>query len=194
MALVLAFIIMTRPLGAPEAAPAFVPGTGEEQLKRDAAEAGLATGRSAPGLATDDQLGLVSLDARVSLGAYRGRPVWVVFWATYCEPCKEEEPDLVAMSEAHAGDGLVVLAVNVGEPLDEVRDYARSRNLRYPIVVDAEGKAQAAYGTIGTPTHFFVDADGMIRDRAFGRLARAEMERRVASIHRSDHEVGAAGP
>jgi cytochrome c biogenesis protein CcmG/thiol:disulfide interchange protein DsbE len=193
MALVLAFI-MTRPLGAPEAAPAFVPGTGEEQLKRDAAEAGLATGRSGPGLATDDQLGLVSLDARVSLGAYRGRAVWVVFWATYCEACKEEEPDLIAMSEAHAGDGLVVLGVNVGEPVDEVRDYVRSHNLRYPIVIDTDGRAQAAYGTIGTPTHYFVDANGTIRDRAFGRLTRAEMELRVESIHRSSHQVGADGP
>ncbi|MGH2601376.1 MAG: TlpA family protein disulfide reductase, partial [Dehalococcoidia bacterium] len=83
--------------------------------------------------------------------------------------------------------------IDIGEPIDDVRDYARSHRLPYPIAIDADGKAQAAYGAIGTPTHFFVDSDGIIRDRAFGRLTRAEMERRVATIHRSDHEIGESG-
>lgn len=190
IALVLAFII-TRPLGAPQPAPAFVLGSGEEQLKREAAVTGLATGQRAPGFDGED-LGLTGLDASLSLEDYRGRAVWVVFWATYCEPCNEEEPDLVAISEAHEADGLVIVAIDVGEPIEEVRDYAASHRLPYLIAIDVDGTAQAAYGAIGTPTHYFVDPDGVIRDRAFGRLTRSEMERRVASIHASDHALGAS--
>lgn len=190
VALVLVFVI-TRPLGAPQPAPAFVLGSGEEQLKRDAAVTGPSTGQRAPGFGGED-LGLTGLDAPLALEEYRGRAVWVVFWATYCEPCKEEEPDLVAMFDAHEADGLVIVAIDVGEPIDEVRDYAVSRRLPYPIAIDVDGKAQAAYGAIGTPTHYFVDPDGVIRDRAFGRLTRSEMERRVALIHASDHALGAS--
>lgn len=189
-ALALVFVL-TRPLGSPEPAPVLELGDGEERLKSEAAESGLATGQRAPGFAGED-LGLVGLDAPASLDEYRGRALWVVFWATYCEPCKEEEPDLVAMFEAHEADGLVIVAINVGEPLEDVRDYAVARRLPYPIAIDADAQAQAAYGAIGTPTHYFVDADGIIRDRAFGRLTRAEMERRVASIHASDHAPGAS--
>lgn len=182
--------IATRPLGSPGPAPILELSDAEEQLKREAASSGLATGLRAPGLAAGDDLALMGLDALVSLTDYRGRPVWVVFWATYCEPCQEEEADLVAIfeaheaHEAHEADGLVILAIDVGEPIDEVRDYARSHGLRYPIAIDVDGRAQAAYGAIGTPIHYFVGSDGVIRDRAFGRLTRAEMERRVASIHR----------
>ncbi len=106
----------------------------------------------------------------------------MVFWATYCEPCKQEEPDLVAAFKAHEGDGLVILAVDVGEPLAEVRDYVRSHRLPYTIASDVGGRAPDAYGAMGTPTHYFVDVNGIVRDRAFGRLTRAEMERHLGSI------------
>ena len=106
-----------------------------------------------------------------------------MFWATYCEPCKQEERDLVAAFEAHQSDGLVIVAIDVGEPLDEVRDYVRSHHLPYPIAIDLDGRAWAAYGAIGTPTHYFVDINGVVQDRAFGRLTRAEMERHLRSIH-----------
>lgn len=190
VALVLAFVL-TRPLGSPEAAPVFELGDTEEQLRQEAADSGLAPGERAPGF-SGERLGLTGVDAPLALEDYRGRAVWVVFWATYCEPCKEEEPDLVEMFEAHEADGLVIVAIDVGEPIEDVRDYTASHRLPYPIAIDADGTAQAAFGAIGTPTHYFVDPGGVIRDRAFGRLTRSEMERRVASIHPSDHALGAS--
>lgn len=179
-----------RPLGSPEPAPVLELGDSEERLKSEAADSGLATGQQAPGFAGED-LSLAGLDAPVSLEDYRGTAVWVVFWATYCEPCQEEEPDLKAMFEAHEDDGLMIVAIDVGEPIEDVRDYAESHRLPYPVAIDVEGTALAAYGAIGTPTHYFIDPDGVIRDRAFGRLTRAEMERRLASIHPTEHALGA---
>lgn len=188
-ALVFVFVL-TRPLGSPEPAPVLELGAGEERLKSEAADAGLAMGRRAPGFVGED-LSLAGLDAPVSLEDYRGQAVWVVFWATYCEPCKEEEPDLLALFEAHEADGLAIVAIDVGEPIEDVRNYSESHRLSYSVAIDVEGKALAAYGAIGTPTHYFIDPDGVIRDRAFGRLTRAEMERRVASIHPTEHALGA---
>jgi cytochrome c biogenesis protein CcmG/thiol:disulfide interchange protein DsbE len=96
----------------------------------------------------------------------------------------------VALFEANEADGLAIVAIDVGEPIEDVRDYVQSRRLPYPVAIDVDAKAQAAYGAIGTPTHYFVDPDGVIRDRAFGRLNRVEMERLVASIHPTDHALG----
>lgn len=173
-------LILTRPLGTTPQSPMIE--LGAERLKQEAARSGLGMGQQAPGFDGED-LALVGLDGRsLSLGQYRGRPVWVVFWATYCEPCKREEPDLVATFEAHADEGLVIMAVDVGEPMDEVRAYVRTHRLPYPIGIDVEGRARDAYGAIGTPTHYFVDVDGVVQDRAFGRLTRAEMERHLRSI------------
>lgn len=178
-ALLLTFVL-TRPLGTTPQTPVLE--LGEERLKQEAARSGLGMGQRAPGFDGED-LALVGLDGRpLSLGQYRGRPVWVVFWATYCEPCKQEEPDLVAAFEVHQSNGLVIVAIDVGEPPGEVRDYVRSHRLPYPIAIDVDGRAREAYGAIGTPTHYFVDVNGVVRDRAFGRLTRAEMERHLGFI------------
>lgn len=176
----LLIVILTRPLGTTPQTPVLE--LSEERLKQEAARSGLGMGQRAPGFDGED-LALVGLDARpLSLGQFRGQSVWIVFWATYCEPCKQEEPDLVAAFEAHQSDGLVIVAIDVGEPLDEVRAYVRSHRLPYPIAIDVAGRARDAYGAIGTPTHYFIDVNGVVRDRAFGRLTRAEMERHLGSI------------
>lgn len=191
---VLFLIVLTRPLGDSSPQPTvFEPS--EESLQQEAARSGLPTGDLAPGLANSAGLGLVDADGRpFSLAQYRGRAVWIVIWATYCEACKLEEPDLIATYRAHAADGLVVVAVDLGEPPEDVRTYVRTHRLPYPVAIDQKGAARRAYGAIGTPTHFFVGRDGAIRERAFGRMTRDEMAARVSSIHDSGRPASSGGP
>ena len=179
---VLAWVV-TRPLG-----PGDNPGLvilGEQALKAEAARRGLAEGNVAPGFGGTNglSLGLTDLEARaIDLAGLSGRPVWIVFWATYCEACQAEEPDLRKAYGAHRDDGLVVLAIDAGESADDVRRYANERRLPWLIALDPKLTAYDAFGAIGTPIHYFVAADGRIASRAFGRLTLPEMEAHLARI------------
>jgi peroxiredoxin len=185
--LTVAFIafLLTRPIGSPaDPAPLLI--LGEEQLQDEAAEVGLDEGQVAPGFDVGEEatsLGLTDLDGRrLDLADLSGRPVWIVFWATYCHACREEEPDLRRAYAAHRAEDLIVLAIDAGEPAEDVRRYVAERRLPWQIALDPERRALDAYGAIGTPTHYFVDRQGRIASRAFGRLEFDEMEAHLAGI------------
>lgn len=182
----LLLFLFTRPIASPADPPVLI--LGEEQLRAEAARVGLDEGRAAPGFGSDDatSLGLTDLDGHeLDLGDLAGEPVWIVFWATYCHACREEEPDLRRAYARYRGDGLVVLAIDTGEPAEDVRRYVEQRRLPWQIALDPDLKAFDAYGAIGTPTHYFIDREGRIVSRAFGRLDLDEMEAHVTGILRS---------
>lgn len=175
--------VLTRPIGSPADRPLLI--LGEEQLRAEAARAALAEGGIAPGFGADEgaSLELTNLVGRpLDLGDLRGRPVWIVFWATYCHACQEEEPHLRRAYAAHREQGLVVIAVDAGEPVADVRRYVEERGLPWRIALDPGLRAFDVYGAIGTPTHYFIDRDGRIAARAFGRLRHEEMEAHLAAI------------
>jgi thiol-disulfide isomerase/thioredoxin len=126
---------------------------------------------------------LVDLDGRrVRLGDFASRPVWIVFWATWCAPCQLEATDILAVYHAHEDDGLVVLAIDEQEPAAAVRAYAREHHLDYHIGIDATGAVKTLYGGPGLPTHLFLDGAQVIRDRYVGQMTRELMERRVQAV------------
>jgi len=159
---------------------------GETLLQEQAAAAGLAVRDPAPGFAPaadGASLRLADLAGRpVTLGQYLGRPVWITFWATYCHACQREEPDLRRVYESHANSDLAILAIDVGEDAHVVGQYVEDRDLPWTVILDLDGSAVAAYGAIGTPTHYFIDRRGIIRSRAFGALDREEMEAHLEGI------------
>lgn len=183
--------LVTRPLG-PATAEYGLTMDGEALLKDEAARRGLAEGQPAPGFTHGgDSLGLTSLDGDpVAPSDYVGRPVWVTFWATYCHACKLEEPDMRRAFDAYRADGLVLLAIDVGEEANVVRRYVEERDLPWTVLLDEPGTAVDAFGAIGTPIHYFIAADGTIVSRAFGRLSYAEMDDHLAKLIR----VGGAQP
>lgn len=176
-------LLLTWPIGSPSDPRPLI--LGEAQLQEEAARVGLGEGLTAPGFGSHDatSLDLTDLDGRqLDLRGLSGQPVWVVFWATYCHACQEEEPDLRRAYARHRADGLVVLAVDVGEPPEAVRRYVAERQLPWLIALDPDQRALAAYGAIGTPTHYFIDRHGRIASRSFGRLELDEMEAHLAGI------------
>jgi peroxiredoxin len=169
----------TRPLGPPSASssPAFFPFASSVE--------GVGVGQRAPEFVSADGARdlLTDVDGRpIRIADYAGRPVWIVFWATTCPPCDAEAPDILAAYHAHVDDGLVVLAVDVQEPVAAARTFAAERHLDYTIGVDASGEAALLYGGWGLPTHVFVDRDGVVRDRSFGEMNAQLMEEHLASI------------
>ncbi len=106
---------------------------------------------------------LPGLDGRsVRLAELRGRVVVLNFWATWCEPCREELPGMQALADHLADRGLVVLAVNYEERADAVRSYAGEAALTVPVLLDHDGAVARRYGVTGLPASFFVDRRGAL--------------------------------
>jgi thiol-disulfide isomerase/thioredoxin len=104
----------------------------------------------------------------VRLADFRGRVVFLNFWATWCAPCREEIPALQTLARDLAARGLVVLAVNYEERPDVVRAFARDTDLGLAVLLDADGAAARQYRVTGLPASFFVDRGGALVGSVFG--------------------------
>lgn len=118
----------------------------------------------------------------ITLASLRGRPVWLVFWATWCPPCQAETPNLQRAYSAHQIDGLELIAIDVHETAEIVSDYMATYELTYIAALDPSGSIMRSYGVFGLPTHYFIDAEGINRDRFYGPMSLDQMEERLASI------------
>jgi cytochrome c biogenesis protein CcmG/thiol:disulfide interchange protein DsbE len=125
-------------------------------------------------------------DGRLSLGELRGYPVVLNFWASWCDPCKEEAPELVAFAREYAGR-VLVLGLDVQDFRTDARRFLRRHGVNYPSVRDGGDDTYTAYGLTGLPETFFVDAEGNMVGHSLGRITRAELARGVAAI--APHEA-----
>ncbi len=100
----------------------------------------------------------------VSLEAYRGRPVLVHFWATWCPVCRLESGAI----EAVARDWPVITVAMQSGTEKEVADFMQARALSFPVVVDPDGRIAGRWGVRGVPVSFVVDGDGEIRAALVG--------------------------
>ena len=174
-------ILVTSPIGtAPGRAPATA-GAGFYLLEEPGT--GLQVGQRPPLLRSDDGTWIVDLaGTTVDLTTYVGRPVWVVFWATWCPPCQQETPDLERAYRANIASGLELVAVNVQESADVARSYATTYGLTYRIALDPAAGVFRRWNVFGLPTHYFIGRDGLIRDRWFGPLSLQAMQSRIDAI------------
>ncbi len=169
-------LVLTTPLSAPAPTPGPQPGA-SFVIVGDVTD-GLAVGQRAPeltGLRDGESIGLTDLDGRpISLEDLRGGPVWVNFWASWCPPCQEELPVLRTMDQAYRDRGLSIVGVSVQESSPEdVRAYAETYGLDYTIGFDGRSEVFKAWLGFGLPTHYFLDADGIIRVRHYGPMTLA---------------------
>lgn len=101
-------------------------------------------------------------EGTLSLAAYKGRPLVLNFWASWCIPCKEESPFLESVWRRYRGDGLVVIGVNVQDFRADARKFMRTYGITYPNVYDGKGSTVGRYGITGVPETFFVDRRGRL--------------------------------
>jgi cytochrome c biogenesis protein CcmG/thiol:disulfide interchange protein DsbE len=104
----------------------------------------------------------------IDLATLRGKPVVINFWATWCGPCWEEHPVLVA--NARRLPDVQFLGVVFQDQESKILDFLAQRGTSYPTVVDDKGKTAIAYGVGGVPETFFVDADGKIVEKFTGPM------------------------
>jgi cytochrome c biogenesis protein CcmG, thiol:disulfide interchange protein DsbE len=99
---------------------------------------------------------------KVSLAAYRGKPVVLNFWASWCIPCKEEAPLLESVWRRYRQRGLVVLGVDIQDVRGDARRFARRNKMSYPLAYDGPGNTVSHYGVTGVPETFFVGRNGKL--------------------------------
>ncbi len=115
---------------------------------------------------------LVVLDTEgnlVDMSQYAGRPLVLNFWLGGCAPCLDEMDELQAFYRQH-GDEIGLLSVNFGTSGGHVERIAAEHGVSYDLAVDEIGMAAMRYGVVVYPTTWFVDSNGILRDRVVGEL------------------------
>ena len=104
-----------------------------------------------------------------SLDDYRGRPLLLNVWATWCDPCREEMPSLQRLYESYKDRGLQVVAVSVDNTGDEglIREFVAEHKLTFTILLDSKSAIMTQYQVRGVPQTFLISAAGEIRGTRF---------------------------
>ncbi|MEQ1919734.1 MAG: TlpA disulfide reductase family protein [Elusimicrobiota bacterium] len=136
--------------------------------------------RQAPALVLPDLAGKT-----VDLTSFRGKPVLINFWATWCDTCREEMPDLESLHGRLSPKGVVILGVSMDEnAYAVVPPFLKEHKITFPILI-ADRKASAAYAVRGLPAAFLIDPEGRIARRWVGALdVRAAENDIVAQLNR----------
>lgn len=136
-------------------------------------------GKVAPGFALRD----VSTGQTVDLAQFRGKPVVLNFWATWCGPCWEEHPVLVANARM-LQPGVQFLGVVFQDEEKKILTFLDQRGSSYPTVVDDRGKTAIAYGVGGIPETYFIDAEGVIRAKYNGPMSADILQANLRKVMR----------
>jgi cytochrome c biogenesis protein CcmG, thiol:disulfide interchange protein DsbE len=138
---------------------------------------GIAVGTPAP------DFELKTIDGKaVKLSDYKGKPVMINFFATWCPPCRAEMPALQEAYKEYADKGFVILAVNMGETDVAIRTFQEKLGLTFPIVVDENDRVSKLYDIVPLPTSYFVDKNGVVQGRWTGEIRKEQLKSVLGKI------------
>jgi cytochrome c biogenesis protein CcmG/thiol:disulfide interchange protein DsbE len=106
----------------------------------------------------------------VNLATFRGNPLMVNFFASWCDPCRDEMPFINAVAARAGKDGYSVLGIAVDDLRAAVTEYAQEAKLAFPIALDLNNTVKRAYRIFGPPATYFIDAQGIVRDIVIGPM------------------------
>jgi len=126
---------------------------------------------------------LSTLDgASVTLAELKGRPVVVNFWASWCNPCREEFPLLAEALDSHENADLAIVGITYRDIESDSRDFVEDMGVTWPQGVDEDNEVARAFGVRAIPQTFFIDRDGNIAARVFGFSSERALEEPLAKI------------
>jgi cytochrome c biogenesis protein CcmG/thiol:disulfide interchange protein DsbE len=112
----------------------------------------------------------------VSLGRYKGKPVYLDFFASWCGPCNEEAPAVGKLYAKYRARGLQTIGIDELETAQKAKAFARKYKWTFPVVLDSNGALGPTYGALGLPVHVFIDRRGNISTYRLGEMDASEIE------------------
>ena len=154
------------------------PNTAEEDAAADAKVAG----KAAPLNFTLKDMNGVD----VKLASFKGKPIIVNFWATWCGPCRAEIPSLVELQTQYGAEGkdVVILGISVDDPIEKLKPYATQMKMNYPVLVgNGRDDVQDAFGPLwGIPVTVFIDREGRIAKKHSGIASKEQFEQEIKAL------------
>ncbi len=119
---------------------------------------------------------------RINLSDFRGKPVVINFWATWCTPCRIETPELQELHRER-GDEIVIFSVNATQQDGgDIEGFMQEFGMTFPVMLDTDGQAFKDYGVYGLPTTIFVNKHGVIHEVFTGLVNKAIIESKIPDL------------
>jgi thiol-disulfide isomerase/thioredoxin len=118
----------------------------------------------------------------VSLSDFKGKKVFLNFWATWCPPCRGEMPDIEKLYDETKNSDLVILAINIGEDRDTVQSFLKSNNYNFNVLLDIRQSTAGKYNISGIPTSYFINKDGTVSAKKTGAMSLLEMKSYINAL------------
>lgn len=145
---------------------------------------GLGKGSEAPDFTLTSSAG-----REIRLSAFRGRPVLLNFFTTWCGPCRSEMPGMENMFQKYVSQGLVLIAVDQGDSLADVKKYATDMQLGFPLLLDEDTQVGDLYGVNSYPRTYFIDTEGVIQRVTAGSMEESEIEAGIKDLMEGAREA-----
>lgn len=118
----------------------------------------------------------------LSLSDLKGKKVFLNFWATWCPPCRSEMPEIEKLYQETKDSNLVIVAVEIGEPLDTVKSFIDSNKYNFKVLLDSDQNVASKYNIASIPTSYFIDEDGNIVSKNVGAMNIDQMKAYIKTL------------
>ena len=126
---------------------------------------------------------LKDLDGKeLSLSSLKGKKVFLNFWATWCPPCRAEMPEIEKLYQETKDSDLVIVSVEIGEPLDAVKSFIDENKYNFKVLLDSDQSVASKYNIASIPTSYFINVEGNIISKNVGGMNIDQMKTYIKAL------------